>query len=303
MKKFKLYLIVVIAAFAIITIVLIQAQDSTSKGSASQSKRGNLVQVGSATNNLFIDTKTSAACSVTAIEKYSRFLIYSYDYRSQKPFYVQQDFEIGSGCFEGNIPAKVKVTAKEIDITSGELAHDISWSFEAEGTKGEVSLYGPYIVEAPGCCGASQVDKYYSLKNGKLILSTTIKPLKVSIANSNKQGYIGIDHSYQKSNKNSIATIFYGTDDEGVIQNISVLSVKDGKEEWVVDSLKFYDREANNQELTLFKKDDFKGVSISAKLICRCDRQPLKIILTMNSDSIDIASITTNEPADISFKE
>lgn len=307
MKKYKIALSVIVAALVLamgaITLFQNQADKTPVSNNVSKSKGKGLTQIGSAENSLVIDTSTSNTCQVTQIEKYSRFLLYEYERSTHKKFYIQQDFEIGTGCFEGYSPASITVTAKNIESETGKLSQDIAWAFDAEGVRGgidELYSYSLYKVEMPGCCGAAEVDKYYSLKNGKLVISSTIQPLKIDIANTEKLGYIGVHGGADTSNKNSIATIIYGTN-ESEMQKISIQSAKSGDEEWIVEKLKF--SESDKQVLTLFKREDFKGISIDIELNCRCDREPVKIVLTMNGDRINAASAQISGADDMSVKE
>lgn len=111
------------------------------------------------------------------VEQFSRQSIYTnYKDRSQSYRLISQQFELGSGCFEGYNPAKITVTAKPIDITSGKIVEKSIWSFTTEGVTGEITQpHGSqlYQVEIPGCCETKNTTRYFSLYTGKLLASST----------------------------------------------------------------------------------------------------------------------------------
>lgn len=296
----------VISIFVLVAIVLLIKHYGIANTGTPLNESGTLKQIGSAENNISVDINTASSCLIDHIEKYSRFLIYNYDRAVDKYYLVQQNFEIGTGCHEGYFPANVTVTAKQLDLATGKVSPDNAWSFKAEGISGEVqwNFFDLYKVSMPGCCGAMTTNKYFSLKNGQLVLSTSINPLKIDIANTKKVGYIGVENGADpaSSNKNTIATIFYGTND-GVKQKLSVLSSKSGEEEWIVEKLSFPELVNEKQALTIFKKENFNGVPIRVELVCRCDREPVKITLTMSEESINAASAQFKGADDVSIEE
>jgi len=113
----------------------------------------------------------------TAVERYSRQLLH-YDHSINNYSIIVQNYEVGTGCFEGYSPANVSLAAFPIDINSGKMGSTPLWTLDTHGARGElVHDFGPteglYRIDLPGCCAAIDTFDYVSLDTGKIVASAT----------------------------------------------------------------------------------------------------------------------------------
>jgi hypothetical protein len=233
------------------------------------------VVVGKGSSTLTMKPDTASECRVTTIEKYRRHFLFEYDYDKKHSYLITQDFEVGEGCFEGNNPANVSVTAKKIDVLSGHVSDETVWSFSTKGNSGGRAAYpleGLYAVTYPGCCGASDTTKYFSLFSGKLLGASALNPLMIEIPNTSKVRYITAqdERAADYMGKKPGAATFFYSDKENIRQEL-LITVPGGRAaHCILTGFKFEGKEEGDRSYSLWNKSTFEGFSIVAEL--NCDR-------------------------------
>lgn len=233
-----------------------------------------VVTTGSST--LTIKPDTASECQVTSIEKYKRHFLFQYDYDHKYYYLITQKFEVGEGCFEGNDPANVNITAHKIDVNSGRLAKEPIWSFSTKGASGERARYeldGLYTVAYPGCCGATNTIKYFGLLSGKLIGASSLRPLIIEIPNTKKVRYITVQDenaSDYMGKKLGAATVFY-SDNEMIKQELVITVPNARTGSCYLTGLRFAGKKEDDRSYSLWEKSTFEGFSIIAELGCERD--------------------------------
>jgi hypothetical protein len=231
------------------------------------------VMVGKGKSTFIIKPDTASTCHVTTIERYTRYLLFEYDYDKKLSYLITQGFEVGEGCFEGNDPANVNVTAKMINVENGHVSDKTVWSFSTRGNSGgkaEFPLEGVYMVTYPGCCGAANTAKYFSLFSGKFLGAATLDPLKIEIPNTPKVRYIFAQDqraSDYMGKKPGAATIFY-SDKDNRRQELVVTVPGSRDTLCMLTGLRFGRSNDKDRLYSLWKKLSFDGVSIVAELEC-----------------------------------
>lgn len=271
------------------------------------------INVASAESKISIDPKTINECNLTSVESYTRHLIFKYDYKKPSYYLITQKFEVGTGCFEGNNPEKIVVTAKNLDPKTGKVEEPTSWHFETDGVTGvefNLNYDQLYKVDIPGCCSSEATYKYYSLNTGKLVSSSTVDLRAIANIKSNTQIVIGAESNIASSplkKNNSIASLFLG-DRNGIFQEISIISKKYSEEDWYIESMNFvFDKEAkqfykNSPIYSVSGAEGYKGITFNLVLNCRCEHNPLIATFKMGVSAVDIPSSFTNESKDIELK-
>jgi hypothetical protein len=272
---------------------------------------GSMVTVGKAANTAMLDTTTAEACTPSLREHFYRHSVYQLSpHRSGHHALIQQEFDIGQGCFEGYSPAKVTVSAKPLNAKSGRVGARRLWSFTTEGVSGEVEtgdFWGLYRIDMPGCCGSARTSKYFSLETGKLVGSTTKRMLEMSFVDKyDSRGVVerrfisvedNIASSPQASTK-AIATIFYA-DAYALEETVSVSgNGKLGSEDWWVSESYFMGQDSEVQGLALSGSEEAK---IRVVLKCRCDAEPLDIDIPVSAAGLNISTSVVKGPKGISL--
>jgi hypothetical protein len=257
-------------------------------------RASDFVAIGNARSEIKIDKTQTEECSeyVNFVETFSRFTLFKYDWEQKKYYLIKQDFALGQGCFEGFNPQRVTVTANPLNQASGVVANTVAWRFATDGASGGVADYpfaGLYKIDMPGCCAAAPVAKYFSLRSGKFIMASTIRPLMLDLIEQRAQRYIGIEDNTAAArwgNVKNIATIFLG-DNAANLQMIAIHSadtVFDG-EEWMATQLNFVGQDANEQTHSVFKNAAVPALRIV--LACRCERPELTLTVPLDANRID----------------
>ncbi|MBI3901833.1 MAG: hypothetical protein HY306_02650 [Nitrosomonadales bacterium] len=282
---------------------------------------GSLIAIGQSSNLAILDTKTADSCEPTLTEHFSRYSIYQLSpYQTGHHVLIEQQFDVGRGCFEGYSPAKVSVSAKHLDAKFGGVDKKELWSFTTEGISGDVLgsvLHGVYRVDMPGCCSAAKTSKFFSLETGRLIGSTTSERLssapllKVDFVDRyDSQGVVearfisaedNIASTPQTPTK-AIGTIFLANR-LSVVETISILGEGQlGTEEWWLSEFNLdkenYPEELSKEVMSLSGKDMAK---IHIKLKCRCDAKPLDITIPLTINGLNEKSSIINGSAEISL--
>lgn len=268
------------------------------------------VKIPTAESSIIIDHKTVDSCLVTTVEKYTRYHVYKLNYvKPDNSYYlITQNFETGKGCFEGYNPQNISVTANTLDVATGKIVEHPAWAFHAQAVWGSVEG-DLYKTESPGCCSAVPTYKYYSLKTGKLVSSTTTELRSITNSKNRKEAVIGVEANSASSPEKStdaIATIFVGNEN-GIYQEVSIQSKKYSIEDWDIESLNFvltaeaqkYYKNPSNMHVN--NDGNFKGISLRLVINCRCEHEPVNIILQMGENEIDIATSAIIGGKDISL--
>lgn len=242
-------------------------------------------------NSFAIDPTTSEACTVTATERYERNFLFQQEYSTKQYNLITQNFEVGEGCFEGNSPAAVSLASRRIDVKTAEVSKNDIWSFSTKGVSGERYRNAIYKVIYPGCCGATDTAKYFSLYTGKLLGAANSKPLILSIPNTQKNRYLFIqdDNASEYLGREGKITIFY-SDREQIKQQISI-NVDDNSLKYFYCSETFKFADKDGEQYDLWHKSDFEDVSVSINLECEPGQATITIPIIHDSLSVDNATI------------
>ena len=73
------------------------------------------------------------------------------------------------------------------------------WTINAVGISGEVFDFGLYKVSATACCDTSKREFYYSLRNGKEVLTSTEPIASLEYAGTHEKRYVGYDDGFGNS--------------------------------------------------------------------------------------------------------
>jgi hypothetical protein len=241
-----------------------------------------------------------SGCRPTLIEHYTRHLLHELPpYRSGKYLLVTQRFSVGTGCFEGNDPATVKVDGQPIDVETGKVDGHLSWSFTSQGTEGRIDPFGSgdlYRINMRGCCADEATAKYFSLDTGRLVASSTVPLLQIQVTDikENRNRFVGAESNVAASPQASVkamATLFFG-DDEGVLETVSISSHEAyGSEDWGVTELNFPGSQASIGLRSMEK------ASLHIVLSCRCDSAQVDLTIPVLGAGIDVdGSVIRNGP-------
>jgi hypothetical protein len=178
-------------------------------------------------NTITIKPDTAGTCRVTSIERYERYFLLHH----QNDYYlISQSFEVGEGCFEGHNPAKVSVKANSADVRTGKVSKETIWSFSTKGISGERDdelIDNIYRVRYPGCCGATDTFKYFSLNTGNFIGASYCKPLSLEVrvesSKTRKTRYVFMqdNRASEYKGKSGQIALFY-SDGERLRQQLAI---------------------------------------------------------------------------------
>jgi len=242
------------------------------------------IVVGKGSSNLSIKPGTASECIVTSIERYKRYFLFRYDYEHNYYYLITQTVEVGEGCFEGNKPANVSLAAQKIDVRTGHVSNKTVWSFSTKGTSGEKAahpLLNLYSIFYPGCCGASNTIKYFSLSSGKLIGASSLKPLILEIPNTTKVRYITVQDnnaSDYMGKKAGAAAIFY-SDGKNIKQELLITVPNTPKADCFLTRLNFAGKKDDERKHELWQHLTFNGISVIVELACAEVRDEVRVVV------------------------
>jgi hypothetical protein len=249
-------------------------------------------------SSLTLDPQTATSCQPTTVENYARLTVINVSTQQQPEFaLLTQQFEVGTGCFEGYQPAHVRVSAQRLNIKTGQAEPNILWSMNSDGIQGAVQSYDAkmlYRIDMPGCCGASDTAKYYSLLTGKLIASATGHLLSVNAIDEHATRFIGVEDNIASSRQGdttAIATIFLG-DNQAQIETLSVKAPTSyAQEDWWIESLHWRGQHTSQNNLTV---KQFMEATLALRLKCRCAAEDIVMQIPLNTQGFanDQAIIT-----------
>ena len=247
------------------------------------------------------------------IEKYVRN--YLYMNKKDKYFLIKQRVEFGKGPFEGYNPAKITVSSYGLDLKTGKIQKKAFWRFVSDGIIEGIDPFCNnylYWIKKPGCCGAPDINKYYSLNTGKLIASTTHEIIKIYNAETREYRYLGIEDEIisEKSEFGEILTTLTYSDENDTRQKFDIIvkgienkNVEAKYFQWTLVNLEILNTKNDGYEYNIFNKKDFSGVDIKIKFKCSCDNPLITIIIPIINDHIDYKTIKYEGAPDISFDE
>lgn len=260
-------------------------------------QEGGKFTIATAPNDAIFDSGKLNECPTNLVERFSRFSIYAPP--QAESMLITQKFELGQQCTDGFFPAKVEVTSNPIDLKTGKVNPKKVWSFSTSGVSGEVLLanLGVYRVDSPACCATTDTSTYFSLNTGELIGSATEIAdsgqkafLQTATANPAKRRFISLEDncaSLPQGTRKSIATIFY-SDEKSILERLTLSSKASGdEEEWTVAEFNFVGHEKYETKLELADEKELSKEKIHLLLTCRCDAQPLDIILPLSPDGLN----------------
>jgi hypothetical protein len=133
-------------------------------------------------------------------------------------------------------------------------------------------LQNLYAVTYPGCCGALDTTKYFSLSSGKLIGASTEKPLVIEISNPYEMRYIMTQDARASDylgKRQGVATIFY-SDNEKIRQEVSIVMPDAPKTRCTLFSLRLSQNKNSipSSPWNQFAVNAFDGFSITVELDC-----------------------------------
>jgi hypothetical protein len=252
-----------------------------------------------------VNLKSFDECTPHTIEKYTRNYLYGTQYSPK--MLIKQHFEIGKGCFEGYHPQTISVSSHAIDQKLGTVTQDPIWRFDSKGIRGEAEKYpytNLYIVQESGCCDASHINKYYSLKNGNLLAFSSKDLLIIGLAQTNERRFVGIEEnlSASKSYEGEYMAVIFYSDDTDIKQKL-VVKKPGGKEGWILDRMGASEENLNKYPITVLNKKEFSNFNLYIRLICRCEADPINIFIPVVEDTLDIKSATVENSIDIKIIE
>jgi hypothetical protein len=263
-----------------------------------------VVKMLSAESSASLELHKNQGCDVNFIEKYSRFLRFD-NSKDQKTYLIRQDAKLGRGCFEGYMPQTATLSAWEINTKTGALAAKPAWSFT--DTEAAEMAHTPNLSEAlyrtiaPGCCASTPVAKYYSLYSGTLLFFSTPDPINIRKPDDSRLfiGAAANTAAVQLPGTNAIAKV-YLSNDERILQTLSVHSKKWSEVEWDVVSLL-----PKNSHFPYLDQSEISSnpSSLVLELACRCElTTPVKIEFTLPMGASKLAVTKVSNP-DIVVKQ
>lgn len=171
-----------------------------------------------------------------------------------------------------------------------------AFGFEAPGEQGEMVDRTVYRITERGCCGPSNLDRYFSLENGAEVFSATGRPLRVRVAGDGDR-WIAVQDSYsataiQESERDStiVGLIQYG---DGRVPSLRLAVAHPRGGFYGLDSLYFVRgvpmRDSSEILVSSARGDprqvQVSGFSIVAVLVAReWDGVPLRVEIPIESD-------------------
>ena len=173
------------------------------------------------------------------------------------------------------------------------------WRISTNAVEGEVSNFGPYKATEASCCDTAERSSYYSLINGREILSSTVPLLSVEYAGTKEKRFIGFDDGWGNSrpidiNKDkTILGILYYAKASTLGWKIALLGDRDRDCRASQISIKQNGKAADSREVVLFgyeTQSRFEGFDVSIELYCREDDVVENVTVPISSDRPDLGS-------------
>jgi hypothetical protein len=181
----------------------------------------------------------------------------------------------------------------------GAVAGAPLWKISTKAVVGEISNFGLYKATEAACCDTAERSNYYSLINGKEILSSTVPLVSAEYAGTREKRYIGFDDGWGNSqpieigNDKTILGILYYANSSALDWKIALVGNRDRDCRASQISISQNGKPADSREVVLFgyeKQSRFDGFEISIELYCREDDVVEKITVPISSDRPDLGS-------------
>lgn len=278
----KLYMIFVVAVTCV----------SLASIAADEPKPNNKL-LGTATAEFYWDASSYGKCQQAVTEKYTRFALHNGGNElSDKQFLIRQDFEVGTGCFEGYYPAKIAVSASAVQLSKdgATVSPTMLWRFEETGNAGRIGEYplqNIYQITLGGCCGSPDENKYYSLLTGRLVAPAVLTTLE--LADTRALRFISVGFSCAKG-KTAQAILYY-SDENGINQKLPLKYPLEGCS-WRTEEIHITPGEKEHLGTVIFNQRNFDGITVTVRL-CRdtCADTSLEFAATIDADVMKIARI------------
>lgn len=250
------------------------------------------IHVDKAENGIWVDGDEG-----TIREKWSRFAVCTFNGNSDEegsPSYlIRQDFEVGTGLFEGYKPENLTLSAFPFDVTSGKIGKDPVWKVQTVGVNGYVRYGGRdfYCVEAPGCCDELDTVLYYSLRTGNFAGAATGRLLEIEIPNTPFKRFVMTQSdcaSEWKGIKGAQFNVFYASK-HGLLQSVGIIlpeKLSDASRDY---QYSFLGKDKADTRCALFGAKTIAGAAVvlESSLVT-----PFTITLPFGDDGFDISKVS-----------
>lgn len=171
------------------------------------------------------------------------------------------------------------------------------WRISTKAVGGEVSNFGLYKATEASCCDTADHSSYYSLINGREILSSTVPLLSVEYAGTREKRYIGFDDGwgnsqpFEISKDRTILGILYYAKASAPGWKIALLGDRDRDCRASQISINQNGKAADSREVVLFgyqTQSRFEGFDVSIELYCRGDDVLENVTVPISSDHADL---------------
>lgn len=185
----------------------------------------------------------------------------------------------------------------------GALSGAPLWRISTKAVRGEISNFGLYKATEAACCDTAERTNYYSLINGRQILSSTVPLVSVEYAGTREKRYIGFDDGWGNSQPSEISKdktilgILYYAKSSTLGWKIALLGDRHRDCRASQISIDQNGKPTDSREVVLFgyeKQSRFDGFDVSIELYCREDDVVEKIIVPVSSDRADLEAAKTS---------
>jgi hypothetical protein len=181
----------------------------------------------------------------------------------------------------------------------GAVAGAPLWRISTKAVAGEISNFGLYKATEAACCDTAERSDYYSLINGREILSSTVPLVSVEYAGTREKRYIGFDDGWGNSqpveigNDKTVLGILYYANSSATGWKIALAGNRDRDCRASQINMTQDGKPADSREVVLFgyeTQSHFDGFDVSIELYCREDDVLEKITVPISSDHPDLES-------------
>ncbi len=177
------------------------------------------------------------------------------------------------------------------------------WRISTKAVGGEVSNLALYKATEASCCDTAERSNYYSLINGREILSSTVPLLSVEYAGTREKRYIGFDDGwgnsqpFEISKDRRILGILYYAKASDLGWKIALLGDRDRDCRASQININLDGKPAASREVVLFgyeTESRFEGFDVSIELYCREDDVVENVTVPISSDHAELDAIKSS---------
>ena len=241
------------------------------------------IRVGTAENGVWVDRDNG-----TTREKWSRFAVCGFDGKEPRSYLIRQDFEVGTGPFEGYKPENLTLSAFPFCAASGKAGDQPVWQVRTVGVDGHCYGNDFYCAEAPGCCAAQDTTLYYSLRTGKFSGASTNRLLEVEIPNTPFKRFITTQSDWAsewKGIKGAHINVFYASQD-GLMQSVGIILPENTENASMNYQWFFSGKDKGDARCDLFGAKTIAGAAVVLEFSLVT---PFAITLPFGDDGFDIS--------------